>query len=176
MKDLKSFTLVILLSGYFFCFGRTQTPIYDTLTEKELIEIFTYMKKEENSYLKMPGVRLQIFLNNFNTIVSITKSQGFPQLKKEYKLSRKRYCIFFFSSVNFLHVLQTKPEVLLNFEIINLFKIEIEFGRLDREIVSYPIQAIRKLISLGHATLSQKNIEMLNYAASEWDIGGVEIN
>ncbi|MBK7128784.1 MAG: hypothetical protein IPM74_02235 [Crocinitomicaceae bacterium] len=134
------------------------------------------MKKEENSYMKMPVVRLQVFLNNFNTIVSITKMQGFPSLKNEYRLRRKRDCISFFSSVNFLHVLQTKPEVLLNFEIINLFDDEIESGRLDKEIVSFSFRAIQKLISLGHASLSQNNMEMLKVASSEWDIGLIEIN
>ena len=161
-----SITLLFLLFGNFL-FAQS-----DTLADKELISIFRKIIRTDQKYVRNNTKRDPIILRNFDIIVSITEKQGFPQLRQEYRSKKKNNLISQGAFLTFIHVLQTKPEDLLNESIINLFKTEISSGRLEKSI-------LRNAMNIYLKTAYDKpwlidNKDLFDFAYREWDLGNAE--
>ena len=111
----------------------------DTLSDIELISLFQYMRKEDKSNLRRPEIRRHVILGNFNTLVRIIKNQGFPRLKTVPKRRKDKYTIIPTSELILIHILQLKPELMLNNEIIQLFDLELKSERMPAPVLQVPM-------------------------------------
>lgn len=111
----------------------------DTLSDRQLICLFQYMRKQDVSNVKHPEIREHVFLSNFYALVRIIKNQGFPSLKTEPKRRKDKYTIIPTSELILIHILQFKPELMLNNEIIPLFDLELKSGRMPAPILQVPM-------------------------------------
>lgn len=119
-----------------FAYSSTSFSQGDTLTDKELIPIFLAISKSDQSHVKEPEIRKEIFIENFNTLIGIMKKQGFPVLTEDYRRKKIKNCIPDATQMTLIHILQTKPSLLLNNGHIRLFKIAIESGKLKKNIMA----------------------------------------
>jgi hypothetical protein len=164
MNKLSIFFFVLITS---FTFSQEHK-----LSDKELIKIFKNIRKTDQSHYRDSSIRNTIFRSNFQTIVNIIDGQGFPQLSKYYRSKRKRNIIDGASQITFVHVLQTKPELLLNEEMINKFKSQITKSRINVNILSFALN----IFNYDHSTQWYSNVwseevERCFYlAVKEWGI------
>lgn len=110
-------------------------PGYDTLNDTELVQLFSIMYKEDISNTRHPIIRRYVTINNFNTILSITRKQGFPKLVVQPKNQKKATIINRCCSLTFYQILVQQPEYMLNDEIIVLFKEELDALRLPQHLL-----------------------------------------
>lgn len=179
---VKEFVLVIcllfFLSESTFSQGRsdtiqdkdTLTFPKDTLTDKQLACIFTRMVETDGSNLDNYYVRKEIFKNNFDVIILITRMQGFPQFKVSPKRRKQgRGSITVATALTFIHVLQTQPELMLNLDIITLLKGEINANRLDkRELAG--MQFLHYENTRGNYLLTPETQKMFDLTVLEWGL------
>ncbi|MBK7128785.1 MAG: hypothetical protein IPM74_02240 [Crocinitomicaceae bacterium] len=144
-------------------------PGYDTLNDTELIQLFSYMYKEEVSTRRNPIARKYVIINNFKTIVSITRKQGFPKLMVQPKNYKKSTIINRCCSLTFHHILLDEPEYMLNDEVIVLFKKELEALRL-------PLLLLQNVMSIVQEQNAKDNFfsreikNKFDLAIREWGI------
>ncbi|MNX83530.1 hypothetical protein D3C86_1152960 [compost metagenome] len=138
------------------------------MSEKELIELFKEINRSDASYLNEPEIRKKIFVRNFDTLVSLTRKQGFPGLSKT---ASNRKILESGIRGTFLHVLQTNPMYLLNPDIIALFKTELLAGRLDKQLLKFALRAFQT--DHDHQSgihWTSEITENFTLALCEWDI------
>lgn len=135
---MKSLNLNRFVAALLFVFGFSLTSFSqsDTLTDEELIPIFLAISKSDQTHVKEPEIRKEIFIENFNTLIGIMKKQGFPVLTKDYRRKKIKNCIHHATQMTLIHILQTNPSLLLNNGHIQLFKIAIESGKLQKNIMA----------------------------------------
>ena len=142
------------------------------LSDKELIKTFKNIHKTDQSHIRDSSIRNTIFRTNFQTIVNIIDIQGFPQLSQYYKSKRKRNIIDGASQITFVHILQTKPELLLNEEMIYKFKSQITKSRININILSFALN----IFNYDHSTQWYPNFwseeveRCFHLAVKEWGI------
>jgi len=141
-------------------------------SDEELIEVFKKILKTDQSHLRDSNIRHPIFRSNFETIVNIIDDQGFPQLSKYYSSRKQRNIIDDASRVTFVHILQTKPDLLLNEEIIYKFKNQIDKGRMNNVSLSLALN----IINYDHVTQRDPNVwsedveRCFKLALKEWGV------
>ena len=141
----------------------------DTLNDTELIQLFSFMHKEDVSNVRNPTIRKYVIINNFNTIVSITKKQGFPKLTTQPKKRKKAAIIDRCCLLTFHHILLEVPELILNDEIITLFKKELEILRLPHAL----LQNVMSVVYQQNAKENFFSVETkskFDLAIHEWSI------
>lgn len=144
-------------------------PGDDTLNDTELIQLFSFMHKEDVSNVRNPIIRKYVIINNFNTIVSITRKQGFPNLMVHQKKLKKAAIINRCCSLTFHHILLEEPEYMLNDEVIALFKKELESSRLPQAL----LQNLMSVVYQQNAKDNFFSVETKNkfdVAIHEWGI------
>lgn len=104
----------------------------DTLHNHEVVSLFKEITKSEGSELNDSVARHQIFIANHKKIIDLIKYQGFPNIKNDDFKKREKKLILGGFAVNFCHILQVYPKLILNDSIIKLIKIEIDSNRLDK--------------------------------------------
>ncbi|WP_027419121.1 hypothetical protein [Crocinitomix catalasitica] len=128
----------------------------DTLSDAQLIYTYHEILRTDRSNVKNEEIRHLIFRRNFNTIISIIRTQGYPILLVEPKKRKDKYIIFEASSITFFHILQTFPDKLLDPEIINLLKTEIESGRMPNDLLKKELIVWKKMNDLPNNKYPQK--------------------
>jgi hypothetical protein len=105
--------------------------------------------------------RIQTYETNFKVLLQITRASGFPNNQNHPHDS----CVNDLSIVTFIHISQSKPELIFNGEIIDLFDEEIKKGNLKKQYL-YPM-------FIGYAKYSQpkeKDKVMVEKAIKKWDL------
>lgn len=111
----------------------------DTLSDKELISLFTYMHKEDVSNVRHPEIRKHVFLFNFSVFIRIIENQGFPQFKEIPKRRKNKAIIIRTSALILIHILQYKPQQMLTDEIIHLLDRELKSQRMPPIVLQVPM-------------------------------------
>lgn len=142
----------------------------DTLSDKQLCDLFHQIDEKDQSNFKDPELRKQLIIENFDTIISIIKNQGFPKYQNEPKKKKDKYIITMSISLNFIHILQIAPEKMLNYDVINLLKKEINNERLDKDILRDALNVLHGFNLKGQLLLNEQNQKMLLIALDEWGI------
>ena len=162
----------LLFLSFSLLFAFSAISQSDTLNDEELIAIFKEINESDASHMKEPEIREQIFIENFKTIVKITKAQGFPQLQEHYRKKKIRNCIINGSRITFIHILQSQPKMLLNEEMIELFGKEIKSDRLDNSILETALFAFKYDHDVGRIDnqWDEEIQQQFNLALEAWDI------
>jgi len=155
-----------------FVFTLTASAVFcqvDPLTKKEVLEIYQEIIDTDGSNLKNQEVREAIFVKNFETILSIIERQGspyFPESKENRKLNGR---VYIGTNITFTHILQTKPQLILNDSIISLISIEVKEGRID----SYNLKGALSLFQFDSDRDQTWTDELRKYfylALEKWDV------
>lgn len=119
--------------------GNASSQTIDTLSDEELINLFAYVQKQDVSNLRHIEIREHVFLSNFCALIRIIENQGFPSLKVEPRSRNKRSIIIRCSELILIHILQFKPERMLNDKIIRLFDLELKSKRMPAPVLQVPM-------------------------------------
>ena len=123
-----TFVLIIFLINFSsHSFGQDSTA----LSEEEILGTFEEIKKTDQTHLKEPEIRKQIFIDNFNTILGIIESHGYPVFEETKQGKKNTALVRTATNTTFFHILQTNPHLLLNHETIEQIRIEIEASRMN---------------------------------------------
>ena len=109
----------------------------DTLSDAQLIYTYHEILRTDRSNVKNEEIRHLILL-------------------VEPKKRKDKYIIFEASSITFFHILQTFPDKLLDPEIINLLKTEIESGRMPNDLLKKELIVWKKMNDLPNNKYPQK--------------------
>lgn len=120
MKKLLGLIL-ILLSQYSY----TQTK------QDTVYNWFKFINKQDQSYLKIGYIREDNFLNNFRILNEQFKSNNIKSSILNTFSEKVINTINFGISSTFTHVLQTKPELILNQEYISFIENQIQQNDFD---------------------------------------------
>jgi hypothetical protein len=80
--------------------------------------------REENS-----KKRRQIFEENYEQIIKLTKQEGFPKIN--FENLPQDSCKYWAVTITLIHIAQSRPEIFFSQETVALFKEEMEKGNLD---------------------------------------------
>lgn len=86
----------------------------DTLSDEQLFRLFSEIDSLDQSNFDNYSKRKEIFKKNFDTIVAITRKQGFPHYSEIPKKRKKRFKVRIGCLFTFMHILQTQPDVILS--------------------------------------------------------------
>lgn len=111
--------------------------------DQDIISIFNHINETDGANLNHPEQRSAHFNQNFDTIIHIIRTQGFPQLSEGQHKKKTIQSISSGAQRTFTHILQTQPERILNLEIIDLIQTEIEAGRLDNQLLKSALSAFQ---------------------------------
>lgn len=75
--------------------------------------------------------RSQIFVENYEQLIALTKREGFPSIS--FENLPQDSCKYWAITITLIHIAQTKPETFFSEEAIALFEEEIEKGNIDSE-------------------------------------------
>lgn len=124
MNSFYGILLLFCLNGT-CCLGQC-----DTLRDRQLFELFKTIYKTDQSNIKSPELREESFRSNFDTIITITKCQGFPEMSisasKRYK-KKLRWGLL----LTLYHCVQCCPD-LYNDKNVGILKPELENGNIER--------------------------------------------
>ena len=157
MRALNFVLLVILLvntataqhkiSGYDFCqmLKNDQSNLYDSL-----------LTKEENDARKEK--RRSDIIANFNTLMHISDSAGFPHNESDS-------CLNSLIRITFIHIAQNiHCELIFNKSTIDKLAIQLKKGNIDKDILGLAIIFYEKF-----GTRCLKDKLMIDYAMLSWD-------
>ena len=162
MKNILSI-FIIALSFLSFC----QT---DTLNRVEIENMFREINESDASHIGEKK-RCSFFIKNFHQIINLVKIQGYPKFSDEKKNKKLNKSIETGTRLTFLHILQTKPELLLNKEVIDIISCEIELKRLDREILKFVLSTYQYDLDMERVSPWSESVETNFYLAiQQWDI------
>ncbi len=143
----------------------------ENLSDSELIQIFTGIKKSDNLAMKSLVLKDSVVQMNFNTIIDLIKKQGFPQLEQTYRRKKKNNCVESATQITFIHILQIKASLILNNGTIDLLKTEMDNKRMPKRILEVALHIYTCDLEEGRiAPLNEKSRFYLDHAYSEWNI------
>ena len=128
-----------------------------------LINQMCEMYNNDQSNYDNNTIRTAIFIENFNWLIKTTKEIGFPNYNLG-RTSEERKCIGNFTSATLTHISQTNPHLLINIDIINLIKREINNGNINKQ---YFIDNLNYWYS-GSVKLCSNDIKKYEYALKAW--------
>lgn len=82
--------------------------------------------------------RGEIFIENFEALISLTKQDGFPE--KGLLKTPLDSCRIWAINMTLIHMVQEKPETFFSQEIVSLFDGELKKGNLEAEDLASPIR------------------------------------
>jgi hypothetical protein len=97
---------------------RDQSHVNHVETEKSVME-------ENNK------IRHQIFLENYEQLIQLTKDEGFPNIS--FDSLPQDSCKYWAITATLIHIAQSKPKIFFSEETISLFKEEMDKGNLESE-------------------------------------------
>jgi hypothetical protein len=115
-----------------------QAPIdYCKIYEEDQSHIFNpALSKEENqSNLQ---IRKEIFLKNFDVLMTETKKNGFPNVNQKNREHDE--CRYDAVLATLIHICQTRPDIFYSEMTRSIFIREIEKGNLSRDLLFTPIK------------------------------------
>ena len=101
--------------------------------EKQVELDYCKMLEEDQSFLDNSEERNKIFEKNFNQILEKTRKEGFPTVS--FKDSKTDSCKYWSVTATLIHIVQSKPELLFDQEVIELFKKEMDKGNMDNDLL-----------------------------------------
>lgn len=153
----------IVLSFLSFC----QT---DTISREEIAEMFLEINKSDQPHIG-EKIRDTLFIKNFNQIIDLIKIQGYPKFSNVKKNKKLNQSIESGTRRTFVHILQTKPELLLNEEIIDIISKEVSEQRLNAELLKFALSVYQYDIDTGRIVSWSKLVENNFYLAiQKWEI------
>lgn len=140
------------------------------LERENIEEMFDEINKSDASHVG-EKVRDTIFVKNFNLIIDLINNQGYPKFLDNKGNKKLNQSIENGTMRTFLHVLQTKPELLLNKEIIDLISKEVTQQRLDTKLLKFVLSSFQYDQDIGNIVPWSEIIEGNFYLAiKEWEI------
>lgn len=158
---------------------------YAQTKEDTIVDLFKYILKVDQTYLKKAFIRDQIFVNNFRIINEEIRKGS---LKKEFLNVFSEKSVFKVQvgfHATFIHVLQAYPELILNEGYIKFIENEIVNNNFKKEFLVYPLSIYHfnmtyyqndslKKVENGIARLIDHQYDALFYEALEkW---GIEVS
>ncbi|WP_139134383.1 hypothetical protein [Crocinitomix algicola] len=142
----------------------------DTLTKEDIGDMFHEINKTDQTYIG-ENIRDTQFVKNFNQIINLIKVQGYPKFFDNNENKKLNRSIENGTKRTFVHILQTKPELLLNTEIIDIISKEISEQRINSEIMKFALSIYQYDMDVGRIDYWSESIEKNFYLAiQKWDI------
>lgn len=89
------------------------------------VDTDTSVMKENNR------IRQQIFLENYEQLIQLTKGEGFPNIS--FDSLPQDSCKYWAVTATLIHMAQAKPEIFFSEATISLFKEQMDAGNLESE-------------------------------------------
>jgi hypothetical protein len=140
----------------------------ETMGKEEVLSLFEKIESSDRTELDDSAKRAQIFRANYFKIIDLIDNQGFVNVDSTYKKKRDRKTIKSGFRATFTHVLQTDPKLILNPEIIELIRIEIHTGNLNKGYLIVPLSVFVH----DFPNLMQEEVD---FAFDEWGIDESEL-
>lgn len=140
----------------------------ETLGKEEVLTLFEEIESSDRTELDDTSKRAQIFRANYSKIIGLIENQGFVNVDSIYKKKKDRKTIKTGFRMTFIHVLQTDPKLILNPEIIELIRIEIHTGNLNKGCLIVPLS----VFVYESPNLLQEEVD---FALDEWGIEESEL-
>jgi hypothetical protein len=125
------------LTFIIYLFSLTSSAVFSQTAKADTTQIIAdlceRLKKDQSNY-NDTAIRHAIFTDNFQTLLNITTSYGFPTQKLGRTLE-ERICIGSFTRMTLIHILQSRPLMITDTNVVTLFLREINSGRLDRKVL-----------------------------------------
>jgi hypothetical protein len=118
----------------------------DTLTDAQLKYVYKIISETDQSNINDNEIRFLIIQINFNQIITIIRNQGYPKYKIEPKKKKDQTIIKRATRMTFIHILQSAPEMLLDPNIIELLKKEIDSGNMPEEVLLWTLKSWKKVM------------------------------
>lgn len=163
---MNNWIIALVLPVHFISHGQT-----DRLNDAQVIDLFRNISRSDATFLSEPEKRKQVFIQNFDTLVSLSRKQGFPHLSSLSLTQSNEIRIHTAVGGTFLHILQTNPGRMLNPDTIALFKNEILENRLDKRLLQFALRGFKydrdHHAGIDWTTEIEENFQL---ALREWDI------
>ena len=94
----------------------------------------SYVNREELDPVKRESnreKRKEIFIENYDQIIQLTKQKGFPNIN--FEDLPQDSCKYWAVTATLIHMAQSKPEIFFSEKTISLFKDEMNKGNLEPE-------------------------------------------
>lgn len=117
---------------------------------------FKYINKVDQTYLKTQFIRSQIYVNDFNIINNQIK---LGNLKKSILTTYKKKSNFEISTgfdITFIHIFQTKSELIWNSEYVSFIENEINNNDFNKELLVFPLRMYHYWITYYQTEKSKK--------------------
>lgn len=142
----------------------------DTLSRLEIADMFQEINKSDQTHVG-EKVRDSFVIRNFNQIINLIKVQGYPKFSDEKKNKKLNQSIESGTRMTFVHILQIKPELLLNEKIIDIISKEVSEQRLDEELLKSALSVYQYDMDTGRVPSWSKSVENNFYLAiQKWEI------
>jgi len=119
--------------------------------------------KSDINYMEDKKKRHEIFENNFNRLLQVTKQDGFP--KVSLKTYKQDSCKYEAVTMTIIHIAQSKPEVFFSKKIAHLFNQELRKGNIEKKLLQKSTVVMAKTMEI---CISQK--KKMEYAINLWQI------
>ena len=101
---------------------------------------FKYIHKVDESYLKQPFIRHQIYINNLGVITKLIINGDLKISLLQSYTEKSKFHIKYGFDVTFIHVLRNNPELILNNEVVSFLENEIKNNDFDKTLLTDAIE------------------------------------
>lgn len=162
------FIRLIIVLFYFSNVFDAKSQVSKIDTASLINEMCKRYKLDQSNY-NDSATRNSIFINNFNWLINTTKEIGFPN----YMLGRtkdEKICIGNFTYATITHISQTRPDLLIDSNLVMLIKNEIIRGNINTKFL---IENLNYWYN-GSVKLCKENKSKYEYALNTWNLPIIE--
>ena len=118
---------------------------------------FKYIHKVDESYLKQPFIRHQIYINNLGVITKLIKNGDLKNTLLKTYSNKSYFQISNGFSITFIHVLKNNPELILNNDFISFMENEIKNNDFDKALLIVAFEYHRYNLTYYEGDKKHKN-------------------
>ena len=133
---------------------------------KMISEDQSYVNTDKSDMLKFRADKVErhkIFKKNFDLIIQKTKQEGFPFISlNNYQ---KDSCKYWAVSMTMIHTAQSNPKVFFSKKYVDLFKLEMDKGNIEKKLLEKS-----SIITARTIDLCPELKPKVEYATKKWEI------